>query len=131
MGMLYAICASDAIKFGVTDRSVQSRLESLQTGNARILGIAAEYETAFAYELESAIFDRLVEHRIRGEWYFPASVVLQLVEVMRSGDLHYYLSQAPELEDERPANWRAMVRTAEKRRVYMKAYMRDYREKGG
>ena len=127
MIVVYAICSGDAVKFGVTAGLVQSRLNDLQTGNARTLGIAAEYPSEFAYELEAAIFDSLSAHRIRGEWYFPADAVLELVEVMRGGNLDDYLSR--DLEDVRPQNWRSLARQAESRRKYMKKYMRDFRRR--
>jgi len=130
MTVLYAICAGDAIKFGVTENSVQSRLESLQTGNATTLDIAAEYESDFAYELESAIFDRLAEYRIRGEWYFPTAAVLELIEVMRSADLRDYLSRGPEAEHGQMRNWQSLARQAEARKNYMREYMRKRRAEG-
>ena len=126
MSVVYAISSGDAIKFGVSDGSVHSRLDSMQVGNAKILEILVEYQCESPFEIESALFDWLVEYRIRGEWYFPAVAVLELIEIMRSGDLVNFLQR--DTEDSRPRKWFSLIKQAEERRKYMRNYMRRRRE---
>jgi len=102
MSILYAICAGDAVKFGVTGNSVESRLAEMQTGNAHELGIAAQYECRVldAYEVERLVHEVLVQDRIRGEWFAPTKLVLRIIVLMRKGCLEEFLD--PSIEMQKP-----------------------------
>ena len=84
-GVVYAICAGDAVKIGVTGNSVESRLSEMQTGNPVELKIWVQYKPRLmgAYRLERLIHDRLRDHKIRGEWFFPTKPVMEVLEAMQ------------------------------------------------
>jgi hypothetical protein len=87
--MIYAISAAKIsaypVKIGFTDKSVKSRLESLQTGNPYKLVVLFEFNGTYA--LERAIHRRLACHRANGEWFHRSSYVTDTLTTLRDSGL--------------------------------------------
>jgi len=103
-GTVYAICAGDAVKIGVTKNSVESRLAELQTGNSHPLGIAAQYTPIHldAYAVERMAHAYLLADRIRGEWFTPTREVRRIIYLMRQGCLEGFLDPEIGLDEADP-----------------------------
>ena len=93
MVKVYAISAGVAIKFGVTNGVIETRLSALQTGNHVDLRIVSVYEPKSddAYVLEATIYEVLSADKIRGEWYFPTQPARNIIRAMNNGYLEKYL----------------------------------------
>ena len=93
MTTVYAICCDEAVKIGVTQNSVESRMAEMQTGNPVQLKIWAKYKTQVmtSFQLERLIHERLVGSHIRGEWYFPTRQVMDVLRAMADGYIEKFM----------------------------------------
>lgn len=71
MNKVYLIHAvgTDRYKIGVTTKSIQKRLHSLQTGSPYVLRCLATIESREAHILESRLHHRFKNYRVQGEWF--------------------------------------------------------------
>lgn len=81
MGCTYVIQAESGgpVKIGRTDKPVETRLKSLQTGNPEKLRIIYVFNGDW---YEKHIHDRFADRRLVGEW-FDESVVDDLIGPLR------------------------------------------------
>jgi hypothetical protein len=75
-----------AVKIGFTDRPMLERLEQLQSGNPRLLGVVAATFGGRLYEAE--LHERFFEHRANGEWFFLDGEVAAFVEAHPCWAIH-------------------------------------------
>ena len=75
-----------AVKVGFTDRPMLERLEQLQSGNPRLLGVVAATYGGRLYESE--LHERFANHRANGEWFFLDGEVLAFVDANPCWAIH-------------------------------------------
>lgn len=56
-------------KIGITKRNVKSRLKELKTGNAATLSIVSQFESKWAFKIETNLHQRFSSLNISGEWF--------------------------------------------------------------
>ena len=85
--MIYAVqCGgSGPIKLGITSKNPQRRLSQLQTSHHEPLTLLASQQVANDLEFEKSLHEMCADDRIRGEWFKPSDLVLEIVDQMRRG----------------------------------------------
>lgn len=81
---VYIIKAGNYIKVGVA-KNVQSRMDTMQTGNHLWLEIIASmpFETRkAAFDYEAHLHHKLKAHKVRGEWFVAAGLGVALQSSM-------------------------------------------------
>ena len=63
-------------KIGITRTDVKKRLKQLKTGNPAILNIVNQFESKWAFKIESNLHDRFYNTHISGEWFSLTSEIV-------------------------------------------------------
>ncbi|MBP5456999.1 MAG: GIY-YIG nuclease family protein [Paludibacteraceae bacterium] len=70
-GIVYLICDADKglYKIGVTRKTAENRISSLQTGNASELFTIRRYPTNHPFRMETMLHNRFSAKHVMGEWF--------------------------------------------------------------
>lgn len=84
----------EPIKIGRA-RDVDSRLKSLQVATPNKIELLAKFKGP--YYAEQFLHDMYKEFNVRGEWFTPVAEILELIDLINSGNTPKYLTGSKEL----------------------------------
>lgn len=97
MGYLYLIKAEDSetYKIGITKKSPEKRLKTLQTGNPEKLILCETYQSEHYRKMETHIHRVLKERRLEGEWFLLDDTFCFIKECKKAEEIADALSDNP------------------------------------